>query len=82
MNSYLQVQEGKTRQDVLKEFGEPVSIEVNDEGMETFTYIEYFSLDERVVQARYYYFYFKNDKLIGKAVQIKDRPQSIDSDQL
>ena len=82
MNSYLDVHNGESRQDVLDQFGEPVSIELKDDGTEIFTYIERFSMNGEVVEARYYYFYIKNDKVVGKVVNTEDRPQSINSDEL
>lgn len=82
MNSYLQVKNGETREDILKKFGEPVTIEMNDSGVEIFTYIERFELQQQVVEARYYYFYIKDGKVIGKVANVVNRPQTINSDQM
>lgn len=82
MNSYLEVHNGETRDQILRQFGEPFAIELKDDGMEILTYIERFTMDGKVVQARYYYFYIKGDKVVGKIVNTVDRPLSIDSDDL
>jgi outer membrane protein assembly factor BamE (lipoprotein component of BamABCDE complex) len=80
MDSYLEVHNGETRAEILSQFGEPLSIELKDDGTEIFTYIERFSMNGKVVEARYYYFYIKGDKVVGKIANTVDRPQSINSD--
>lgn len=82
METYLEVQRGETREDILREFGEPMTIEMNSEGIETFIYVERFFLNQEVQEERHYYIYFKNDKVIGKAYKTGVRPQIIDSDML
>ena len=82
MDSYLQVENGETREQILQQFGEPVSIEMNDEGVEIFTYIERFSMNNQVVEARSYYFYIKDGVVVGKIANVVDRPQVLDSDNL
>ncbi|MCH9617258.1 MAG: hypothetical protein SP4CHLAM5_07820 [Chlamydiia bacterium] len=80
MDSYLQVENGETREDILREFGEPLTIELKDDGTEIFTYIERFFMNGKVIEAHYYYFYIKGGKVVGKLVKTEDRPQSINSD--
>jgi hypothetical protein len=82
MDCYLEVQEGTTRQKIMQEFGEPASMEMSTDGIETLTYIERFFLNQQVIQVKYYYFHFKDGHLVGKEVKIVDRPQSINSDEL
>ena len=82
MDSYLKVENGETREDILQKFGEPVSIEMKDNGLEIFTYIERFSINQQIIEARYYYFYIKDGKVVGKIANVVDRPQTINSDQL
>jgi outer membrane protein assembly factor BamE (lipoprotein component of BamABCDE complex) len=81
MKTYLPVENGETREEILKKFGEPVSIILRDDGVEIFKYIERFSLYGEVVESRAYYFYIKDGKVIGKIAQIQDRPDAMDADQ-
>ena len=76
------MENGETREDVLKKFGEPVSITMNDDGIEVFKYIERLSMGGQVMESRVYYFYIKNGIVIQKIATVVDRPQTINSDQL
>jgi len=82
MGSYLQVQDGETREQILRSFGPPVTIELKDDGTEIFTYIERISLNEEIIEARYYYFYIKDGVVIGKVLRVQERPQALDADQI
>ncbi len=82
MGSYLQVQDGETREQILQAFGPPVSIELKDDGTEIFTYIERISLEDEIIEARYYYFYIKNGIVVGKVLRVEERPQALDADQI
>ncbi|MCH9811251.1 hypothetical protein K0U07_00635 [bacterium] len=82
MKSYLQVENGETREQVLQQFGEPFSIEMNDSGVEVFTYIERFFMNGEVYDSRYYYFYIKDGKVIGKVATSEPAPLQINSDDL
>ena len=81
MKTYLPVENGETREQILEKFGEPVSITLRDDGVEIFKYIERFSLYGEVVEARAYYFYIKDGIVIGKIAQVQDRPDAMDADQ-
>lgn len=80
MDSYLEVEEGDTREDVLRKFGSPVSITVEGDGTEIYKYIERFSLNGEVIESRTYLFYIKDGKVVGKIANTVHRPQVIDSD--
>lgn len=80
MKSYLQVENGETREQILKDFGEPFSIELKEDGTEIFTYIERFFWKDEVIDSRFYYFYIKNGKVVGKVATSEPQTQSIDSD--
>lgn len=82
MGSYLQVQDGETREQILKAFGPPITIELKDDGTEIFTYIERISLEEEIIEARYYYFYIKDGVVVGKVLRVQERPQALDADQI
>ena len=82
MDSYLEIQEGVTREKIMQEFGEPASMEMSTDGIETLIYIERFYLNQQVLTVKYYYFHFKDGRLVGKEVKVIDRPQRINSDEL
>ena len=82
MDCYLATENGQTRQELIDEFGSPYSITLDDSGTETFTYIERLYMNNVTVEIRYYYFYIKDDKVIGKMVKIVDRPSTMDAEQL
>ena len=82
MESYLQVETGETREEILRQFGEPFTIEMNDRGVEVFTYIERFFMNGEVYDSRYYYFYIKDGKVVGKVATNEPAPLQINSDEL
>jgi outer membrane protein assembly factor BamE (lipoprotein component of BamABCDE complex) len=82
MNTYLEVNNGETRDQLLQKFGEPVSIEVSTDGTEIFTYIERLSLNGEVMKSTTYYFILKNGVVVEKTAKVVDRTQSIDSNQM
>ncbi len=82
MGSYLEVQNGETREQILAAFGPPVTIELKDDGTEIFTYIERISMEEEIIEARYYYFYIKDGVVVGKVLRVEERPQALDADQI
>lgn len=81
MPQYLKVQKGETKQDIIEKFGEPKSIEVRDDGVEVYFYMEQLRINGQVVEMRHYYFYIKDDVVIRKYLQVTTKPSEFTSDQ-
>ncbi len=81
MDSYLEVNNGETREGLIQKFGEPISIEVNTDGTEIFTYFERLSLNGYVMKSTTYYFILRDGVVVGKSAVVEDRPQAIDADE-
>ena len=82
MDSYLEVNTGESREELIQKFGEPASIEVNTDGTEIFTYSERLTMNGHVMKFTTYYFILKDGKVVQKSAKVEDRPQTINSDQM
>lgn len=82
MDSYLQVETGETREELIQKFGEPVSIEAHTDGTEIYTYIERLTMNGEVMKSTTYCFTIKEGKVVDKSAKVVDRTQSVDSNQM
>ena len=68
---------GMSEENLVKAYGEPLNKYHHDNGVTVYEYIERFNMgpaENRVVEARRYYFYIRDGKVISKQMSIKNQP--------
>lgn len=68
---------GMSEENLVKTYGEPLNKHYHDNGIVVYEYVERFTMgaaEQRIVEARRYYFYIKEGKVISKQMAIKNQP--------
>lgn len=74
---FEEVNIGISEELLVKKYGPPLNIYHRDDGVTVYEYIERFNMgtaENRIVEARRYFFYVKEGKVVSKQMSIKNQP--------
>lgn len=77
LEAFEEANVGMSEENLVKTYGEPLNKYYHDNGVAVYEYIERFNMgpaENRVVEARRYYFYIRDGKVISKQMSIKNQP--------
>ncbi len=68
---------GSSEESLIKTYGQPLSVYHKDNGETVYEYVERFQMggpDNRIVEARKYYFTIKDKKIVHKQMVLSNQP--------
>ena len=74
IESFQETHIGMSEEAVREKFGEPLNRYHRENHVVIYEYVERFQMNNRVVEARRYYFVFKEGKLCSKQMTFKNQP--------
>ncbi len=77
LDTFQETHVGMSEELLVKTYGPPFNTYYKDNGIVVYEYIERFSMgsaEMRVVEARRYYFYIKDGKVVSKQMSVKNQP--------
>lgn len=82
IDEYSEIQVGQSAASIQKQFGKPVRMTTQSNGVTTYEYIERFMTGSQLSEMRRYYIQIKDGKVVGKYYNKQDLPpyQDIYSD--